>query len=96
MNFLKTISYNLFFFFISIILIELFFGYWFKKENFGIYMRKERKINWQTTSIFNGKKYNFFYKEIIGGLEVKNLIQKMLRLFLKVVVLVIKDILQRN
>ena len=67
MNFLKTISYNLFFFFISIILIELFFGYWFKKENFGIYMRKERKINWQTTSIFNGKKYDFFYKRNYWG-----------------------------
>lgn len=62
MNLLKTICYNLFFFFLSIILIEVFFGYWFKKENFGIYMRKERKLNWQTSSTFNEKKYNFFYK----------------------------------
>ena len=67
MNFLKTISYNLLFFFLSIILIEIFFGYWFKNENFGIYMRKERKINWQTTSKFNGKEYNFFYKRNYWG-----------------------------
>ncbi len=67
MNFLKTISYNLLFFFLSIVLIEIFFGYWFKNENFGIYMRKERKINWQTTSIFNGKEYNFFYKRNYWG-----------------------------
>ena len=67
MNFIKTISYNLLFFFIFIVLVEIFFGYWFKKENFGIYMRKERKINWQTTSKFNEKEYNFFYKRNYWG-----------------------------
>ncbi len=67
MNILKTISYNILFFFLSIIFIEIFFGYWFKSENFGIYMRKERKINWQTTSIFNEKKYDFFYKRNYWG-----------------------------
>ncbi len=67
MNILKTITYNILFFFLSIILIEIFFGYWFKNENFGIYMRKERKINWQTTSVFNEKKYNFYYKRNYWG-----------------------------
>ncbi len=67
MNILKTISYNILFFFLSIIFIEIFFGYWFKNENFGIYMRKERKINWQTTSIFNEKKYDFYYKRNYWG-----------------------------
>ena len=45
MNFLKIFIYNIIFFFITIICIEIIFGYWFKEENFGIYMRKERKIN---------------------------------------------------
>ena len=60
MNFLKTIFYNFLVFSVAIILIEIFFGYWFKDENFGIYMRKERKINWQTSSTFNKEKYDFF------------------------------------
>ena len=67
MKFLKIISYNILFSFLLIILIEIFFGYWFKKENFGIYMRKERKINWQTKSSFNGSEYNFYYKRNYWG-----------------------------
>tara|TARA_B100001063_G_scaffold239563_1_gene263286 strand:- start:293 stop:1195 length:903 start_codon:yes stop_codon:yes gene_type:complete len=30
-------------------------------------MRKERKINWQTTSFFKGNEYNFFYKRNFWG-----------------------------
>ncbi len=67
MNFLKIFIYNIIFFFITIICIEIIFGYWFKEENFGIYMRKERKINWQTSSTFNEKKYDFFYKRNYWG-----------------------------
>ena len=78
MNFIRIIYYNFLVSLVLIILIEIF-GYWFKDENFGIYMRKERKINWQTSSNFNGKVYNFSYKEIIGVSEVKNSIQKMFK-----------------
>ena len=67
MSFLRLIYYNFLVFFVAIILIEIFFGYWFKDENFGIYMRKERKINWLTTSNFNKKKYDFFYKRNYWG-----------------------------
>ena len=67
MRFFKVIIYNFFVFFFLIIILEVIFGYWFKEENFGIYMRKERKINWQTTSLFNGKEYNFFYKRNFYG-----------------------------
>ena len=67
MSFLRLIYYNFLVFFVAIILIEIFFGYWFKDENFGIYMRKERKINWLTTSNFNKKKYEFFYKRNYWG-----------------------------
>ena len=67
MRFFKVVIYNFFVFLFLIIILEALFGYWFKEENFGIYMRKERKINWQTTSLFNGKKYNFFYKRNFYG-----------------------------
>ena len=67
MNYLKIIFYNFLVFFVAITLIEIFFGYWFKDENFGIYMRKERKINWQTNSTFNEEKYDFFYKRNYWG-----------------------------
>ena len=61
------ISINILILLTGLILIELIFGYWFKEENFGIYMRKERKINWQSQSIFNGKKYEFYYKRNFWG-----------------------------
>ena len=67
MKILTIIYYNFLVFLALIILIEVFFGYWFKDENFGIYMRKERKINWQTSSNFNGKEYNFSYKRNYWG-----------------------------
>ncbi len=67
MRYLKIIIYNFSVFLFLIVLLEVIFGYWFKKENFGIYMRKERKINWQTTSSFYGKDYNFFYKRNFWG-----------------------------
>ncbi len=67
MNFIRIIYYNFLVSLVLIILIEIFFGYWFKDENFGIYMRKERKINWQTSSNFNGKVYNFSYKRNYWG-----------------------------
>ena len=67
MRFFKLIYYNFLVFFVAIILLEIFFGYWFKDENFGIYMRKERKINWQTTSNFNQIQYDFFYKRNYWG-----------------------------
>jgi len=67
MRFFKVVVYNFFILLFLIIILEVIFGYWFKKENFGIYMRKERKVNWQTTSSFYGKTYNFFYKRNFWG-----------------------------
>ena len=58
----KIFFYNIFFLIVFIVLFESIFGYWFKKNNFGIHMRNERNKNWETTSIFNEKKYTFFYK----------------------------------
>ena len=67
MSFFRLVTYNFLVFLLLIIFLEATLGYWFKKENFGIYMRKERKINWQTTSYFNGKEYKFFYKRNFWG-----------------------------
>ena len=67
MKSLKVFIFNLLIFLILISLLELFFGYWFKKENFGFYMRKERKINWKTTSNFKDQKFEFFYKRNYWG-----------------------------
>ena len=48
-------------------IIELFFGYWFDENNFGIYMRSHRlKQNYYST-IFDNKKYNFYYKRNFYG-----------------------------
>jgi len=62
MKLLKILFFNFLIFFLLLILLESFFGYWFKDENFGIYMRKERKLNWKTISNFNNKNYSFLYK----------------------------------
>jgi len=67
MKFLKVFISNFLIFIFLIIILEVIFGYWFKKENFGIYMRKERKVNWQTNSSFYGDDYDFFYKRNFWG-----------------------------
>jgi hypothetical protein len=67
MKLVKNFFYNFIFFIIFILIFEIFFGYWFTENNFGIYMRKERRINWQTQAIFDGKEYNFFYKRNFWG-----------------------------
>ena len=67
MKLIRILSVNILILIFFLIIIEIFFGYWFKKENFGIYMRKERKINWQTNSSFYGENYNFFYKRNFWG-----------------------------
>ena len=64
---LRLILYNLIFFLLFLSLFELIFGHWFKKNNFGIHMRNERNKNWQTTSVFNDKEYNFYYKRNFYG-----------------------------
>jgi lysophospholipase L1-like esterase len=43
--FLKIFSSNIIIVFLCVILIELFLGYWFDKDNFGPYMREHRMKN---------------------------------------------------
>ena len=58
---IKILSTNLLFFLIFLIMIELIFGYWFEKYNFGPYMREHRlkKIPYQMT--YNGTNYKYNY-----------------------------------
>ena len=60
-NNLKLIFLNFIFFFLFIIIIELIFGYWFEKYNFGPYLREHRlkKVPYKMT--FNNIEYNYDY-----------------------------------
>ncbi len=61
MKVLKVILYNFLFFLISIILIEIFFGYWFDKNNFGPYMREHRMKKNEYSLKEDNKIYNYTY-----------------------------------
>ena len=63
----KLIFYNIFFLILFIFVLEIIFGHWLKKDNFGVHMRAERNKNWKTTSTFNDKEYTFFYKRNYFG-----------------------------
>ena len=64
---IKISIYNFIILIFIFSIFEMIFGYWFKKDNFGIHMRNERNKNWKTTSRFNDKEYNFFYKRNFYG-----------------------------
>jgi hypothetical protein len=53
----KIIYLNISIFLFLIVLFELFFGYWFKDNNFGIYIRDQRNIEKKYDNIHNGKKF---------------------------------------
>lgn len=62
LKFLKVVSLNLVIFFIFILVFELFFGYWFKSQNFGIFIRDQRNINHQFDIIHNEQNYKYTFK----------------------------------
>ena len=61
-NYLKIAGINLLILLIVIIIIELIFGHWFKKDNWGNQLRSFRYKNVEFTSEFNNKEYTFLYK----------------------------------
>ena len=68
LKYLKFTYINLIIIFLFIILLEIIFGYWFKKNNFGIHMRAERnRVNKISTNHDNGDKINFTYKRNFYG-----------------------------
>ena len=64
---MKAHFYKIIIFLLLLILGEGILGYWFSKENFGIYMRKERNKNLEIISNFNNVEYKFFYKRNFYG-----------------------------
>ncbi len=64
---MRVLFYNILFLFLFLIIGEAILGYWFKENNFGIHMRKERNKNWKTVSSFNNVEYEFFYKRNFFG-----------------------------
>ena len=68
-KFFKILFYNFLIFILLITFIEMIFGYWFKKNNFGIHMRAERnKISKLNVSHHgNGEKITFIYRRNFYG-----------------------------
>ena len=61
-NYLKIAGINLLILSIIIIIVELVFGHWFKKDNWGDQIRSWRYKKVEYSSEFNNKKYTFLYK----------------------------------
>ncbi len=67
MRILKIVFYNFFVFFLTIILIELFFGYWFDEDNLGPYMREYRMKKVQYSVKYKNDYYDYVYKRNYHG-----------------------------
>ncbi len=67
MKYLKIFFYNLIFFFLFLLIIEIIFGYWFDKNNLGPYMREHRmkKIDYKLK--LDGVEYDYTYKRNYYG-----------------------------
>ena len=59
---LKVIFYNFFILLIIVIFFETFFGYWFKDENFGIYIRDQRNVERKFDINHYGQNYRYTFK----------------------------------
>ena len=64
---IKILFINCIIFFSLIFIFEIFFGYWFKKDNFGFIMRFERQKQNYYETIHDEKKYKFYYKRNFYG-----------------------------
>ena len=67
LNLIKLILINFLIFIISIVLIEIFFGYWFDKDNLGPYVREHRlrKVNYELN--LNDENIKFIYQRNYYG-----------------------------
>ena len=64
-NFLIILSF--------ILIIEIFFGYWFDKDNLGPFMREHRMKNQRIEYTFNGVKEIYFYRRNYYGFRGKDM-----------------------
>ena len=63
----KLFLTNFLILFFFVVLVELVFGYWFDKDNFGPYMREHRMKNQPTLYKYEGKIYEYNYKRNYHG-----------------------------
>ena len=63
----KLVYYNLLIFFLFFLIIEIIFGYWLDKDNFGPYMREHRLKKNSYSVTFNNQTYDFTYKRNYHG-----------------------------
>ena len=63
----KILFYNLIILIGFVAILESIFGYWFSENNFGIYMRKERKLNVEREMISKNFRIKHFYKRNFYG-----------------------------
>ena len=73
---IKLFLYNLIFFLIAIIIIELIFGYWFDKNNFGPYMREHRMKKVEYSLQYEGQTFNHTYKRNYYGFRGEDISPK--------------------
>ena len=66
-NLTKIFLVNIGIFLFCVLIIEIFFGYWFSKHNFGPYMREHRLKKNPVTLIYNDVKYDYIYKRNYHG-----------------------------
>jgi len=66
-KYIKIFYINCIVLFSLIFIFEIFFGYWFKKNNFGFFMRHERQKQNYYETIHDEKKYKFYYKRNFYG-----------------------------
>jgi len=66
-NIFRILSINLIIFITILIILEAIFGYWFKENNFGYFLRKERlkKAFYETSH--DEKSYKYYYKRNFYG-----------------------------
>ena len=63
----KIIISNILVFLTLLLLVEIIFGYWFDKNNFGPYMREHRMKKVEYSLNYNNKTYNHTYKRNYHG-----------------------------
>ncbi len=67
MKILKLVLFNISYFLIFFFVIELFFGYWFDKDNLGPYMREHRMKKSFYSLKYKNETYEYIYKRNYHG-----------------------------
>lgn len=62
MKIIKIISFNFLILIIGILILEIIFGSWFKKNSFGYAIRDQRNVKIPMSVEYGQKKYNYFFE----------------------------------